>query len=240
MIIPSDFRIDSILQHHERLWRNLRPSFTWPDFRPYTAEYSWACDRLATHIKVPHKEARVMDAGGGSSSMQHFLAENYGECFNVDVKPGKLHLDCKPATLIKSDLEYISELENSSFDGILSLSAIEHNPWEKIIAIVRNLLNLLKPEAPLVATMPASKKAHYYTRGSWPEPHQAKWPECYCFDADSFRELFAEVKDLATPAEPSKIPNTETYQESWQVMYDNFPQKSTYPYLSTGFVLIRR
>jgi len=244
MLIPLDYRVEDVLQQHAVIREKRRPGYKWPDRWPYTAEYSWACEKLATYVQQPHDKARVMDAGGGQSSMQHFLAENYGEAVNVDVKPGHHHQDCiTRATLIQSDLEDTPMLDPGSFDGILSLSAIEHNDWDKILRIVRNLLSLLKPGAPLVVTVPAFEVATYYQQGEWPEPHQS-WPEQFNFDADAFRDLFAAVEDLATVAEPTDLPDTEAYREQAREFYDDIQTNSLpsarRPYLSAGFVLIRK
>jgi len=244
MLIPLDYRNEGILRHHERIWRKVRPGWEWPARHGYTSEYSWACDHLAAYVQQPHREARVMDAGGGCGSMQHVLAECYGECVNVDVNPRHLHPDCTPSILIQGDLEDTPMLEPGSFDGIVAISSIEHNPWDKIVRIVRNLLTLLKPGAPLVVTVPAFEVATYYAEGEWPEPHQKAWPECFNFDVDSFRELFSITNDMAMVAEPSGLPHAEIYRAQWRVIHDdmmtNSEPVSQAPYLSTGFVLRRR
>lgn len=240
MLIPLDYRSEGVLTAHERIWRSVRPDWIWPARHPYTSEYAWACDRLMERVMRP---ARVMDAGGGGGSMQHFLAETFGECWNVDVTPRHLHTSLAPSFLVTSDLERIEGLQPASFDGILSASALEHNPWPKFLRVVRNLLELIKPGGPLVATVPAFERRAYYPTGGWPGAGQEAWPECLLFDRDSIMELADAVADIAVLEEPIIQP-PEEYREQWREMHAdmmaNSPEGSRYPYLSLGFVLRRR
>lgn len=243
MLIPLDYRDEKILRIHEQCWqRTGRNDWHWPARHPYTSEYSWACTMLAYYLQCPPKQAKIMDAGGGDGSMQHYLATRYCECWNVDVKPRHLHASLPASILITSDLEETADLQPAAFDGILSASALEHNTWPKIIRIVRNLLSLLRPKAPLVVTVPALDVRHYYPYRGWPEPVQAEWPECYLFDAAAFREVRNAVADLADWITPA-IPDDATYRAQWRAQHEDMMKNSLpqcqYPYLSTGFVLRR-
>lgn len=244
MLIPLDYRDEPILSQHERIWHAKRPGWTWPVRHPYTSEYAWACRQVLDRVAKPHRQAKIMDAGGGGGSMQHFLAERFGFCWNVDRTPKHLDPSLEPSVLVVADLSRRLPFEDGFFDGIVSASAIEHNPWVVIVEIVRNLLHAMKPGAPLVVTVPAFEWAEYIPPRGWPEPAQATWPECYGFDASSLRALFGAVSDLGGPVEPRTVPGDAEYRAAWRAQHDdmmvNSPEACRYPYLSIGFVLRRR
>jgi len=244
-LIPLDYRSEQVLEEHERIWAPLRPGWRWPRRHPLTAEYSWVCDRLAEHLQCRPNEARVMDAGGGQGSMQHYLAEHYRMAWNVDVDPLCIHGQTSEALLLKADLENLGSVPSlipGTFDGIVAVSSIEHNPWRKILRIVRELLGMLREGAPLVVTVPAFEHRTYYPPGGWPDPWQA-WPECYLFDGDAFRELVQSVEDVSDLVGPA-ILDGEFYRREWRWLHadarENSPVECRRPYLSLGFVLRRR
>ncbi len=47
-------------------------------------------------------------------------------------------------------------MTDNSIDAIVSISALEHNPPEELPAVVKELMRVLKPGSPLVATLTAS------------------------------------------------------------------------------------
>ncbi len=241
LLIDLDYRNEAVLGEIERLWRDLSPTWQWWPRNPYQAEYSWAVDRL-TEACGGLEGRRIMDAGGGRGALQHVLAGMGAAVLNVDVdaRPQGSAL-AAPCDQLRADLE-ATGLDQGSFDGIISVSSIEHNPWEKILAVVRHLLGLLKPGAPLVLTVPAGEVRQWIPAGGWPEPHQAGWPCCYLFDAEAMAELVLAVRDLAEPVSSLGNPS-EQYRTAWRVgfadMQVNSPPQSRYPYLSAGLVLRR-
>lgn len=54
------------------------------------------------------------------------------------------------------DLENLTRIQDNSIDAVVSISALEHNPPEKLRRIVRELIRVLKPGGPLVATLAAA------------------------------------------------------------------------------------
>lgn len=243
MLIPLNYRSYETIAALERIWSSKIRGWCLPPLHPYAAEYSWGLEMLSRHIVVDHAKALVMDAVGGGGAMQHVMAERFGECWNVDVEPRHVCGGCVLSKLVVADLEDTPGIADETFDGILGVSSVEHNEWSKILSIVRNMLRLLKRGSPLVLTFPAFEVAHYYAQGEWPRPEQARWPRCFCFDVESFREIGRVVSGVASMVEPAMLPSVDEYRATWRQMHDdmmaNSPSESRYPYLSAGMVLLK-
>jgi SAM-dependent methyltransferase len=243
MLISLDYRNETVLSSIEKLWRSVAPTWAWPRRDPYQAEYSWAFDQLMASVDGSLAGKKVMDAGGGGGAFQHVVAAAGADVLNVDVIP-TLHKS-KFAVPTKQHCAALdaTELEEGSFDGIVSVSSIEHNEWSGILNIARHLLGLLKPGAALVLTFPAGEYEQWIPEGSWPLPHQAKWPKCYFFDEACARRLVAHVADLAELKTPARWFGEE-YKAIWRDqhkdMITNSRPQARYPYLSAGLVFVRR
>jgi SAM-dependent methyltransferase len=243
MLIRLDYRNEAVLREIERLWNAASPSWRWWPRNPYQAEYSWAFDVLEAALGGSRLAGlKVMDAGGGCGAFQHVLARAGADVLNVDVE-AKAHVSGAgaPTRQLSADLEQTG-LEVGSFDGIVSVSSVEHNAWEKLVRVVRHLLSLLKPGGPLVLTFPMAETRRWVPDGGWTGPGQQGWPRCYLFDQDAVKELAEKVIDLAEPCW-SPLPPLLDYRSEWQRMHldmvQNSPPQSVYPYLSGGLVLRR-
>ncbi|KUO74775.1 MAG: hypothetical protein APF77_10960 [Clostridia bacterium BRH_c25] len=60
------------------------------------------------------------------------------------------------------DLENMRELKNNSVDSVISVSALEHNPPQKVCQCVRELSRVLKPEGDMLITVSAAKSGNLF------------------------------------------------------------------------------
>jgi len=102
--------------------------------------------------------------------------------------PGKV-------TIYNQDLKNLADIADNSFDAIVAVSALEHNQPEGLSQVVTELLRVLKPGAPLLATLTAG-----YPEDWWHEPSSG-----WCYSDTSLKSLFQ--LDPATPS------NYDNYDE---------------------------
>ncbi len=84
-------------------------------------------------------------------------------------------------TIYHQDLRSLADIKDHSIDAVVSISALEHNSPEGLAAVIQELMRVLKPGGPLLATLGAARDQDWY--------HQPSSGWCYT-DA-SLRRLFA-------------------------------------------------
>ncbi|HWQ84622.1 MAG TPA: methyltransferase domain-containing protein, partial [Anaerolineales bacterium] len=82
--------------------------------------------------------------------------------------------------IYNQDLKTLSDIATDSVDGVVAVSALEHNEPEGLIEVVKELMRVLKPGAPLLATLVASAEQDW-----WHAPSSA-----WCYSAGSLRRIF--------------------------------------------------
>jgi SAM-dependent methyltransferase len=95
-----------------------------------------------------------------------------------DVAPGRI-------VLYNQDLRDLRDVPDDSLDFVVSISALEHNPPDDLRVVVRELMRVLKPGAPLVATVGAARDADWFH-----EPSRG-----WCYTVETLRELFELAED---------------------------------------------
>jgi 2-polyprenyl-3-methyl-5-hydroxy-6-metoxy-1,4-benzoquinol methylase len=60
------------------------------------------------------------------------------------------------------DLKHMPEIEDDSIDVIVSVSSLEHNPPEELGAVVAELVRVLKPGSPFLATLGAARDQDWF------------------------------------------------------------------------------
>lgn len=250
MLLPLDLgeAHPDILDEFADIYRlRYGPTWTWhPPRHLYGVEYAWIVKTI-TKLLGGLNGKQLMDAGGGSSALSAFLALRGAAMTVVDRFPeppvGQLP-DGRVIPPIKAVTEDLLQAvpQQDELDGIVSCSAIEHNPWSNIVQITRNLLLRLKPGAPLIVTVPAGRSHIYYGPGGWPEPYRSmNYLECYLWDHATLHELARAVGDLGVLLD-TPILTTGAYQEEWDRLHsemENHPGSYQAPYLSMGFVFQR-
>jgi len=245
VLIPTTYRSEAVLAALADILLLRQPKFAWPERNHYLVEYSWGLDRLVE--QVPDlQDAAVLDAGGAASPIQHWLAERCRVAYNASHHPGVVHASLRRANLrhVPGDLDEVTL--PTGLDAVLSLSSIEHNPWDKIVRIARRLLLHIKPGGVLILTVPALERREFYEHGKWPEPYPRTFGTTYLFDATALRQLVKEVKDLAALVTP-RPPAARKWRRDWRRerrSLDEAPptcnRAKTLPYLSAGLVFRRR
>lgn len=79
-----------------------------------------------------------------------------------------------------ADVARLDDMPDASVDAVVSISALEHNAPERLPQCLAELVRVLKPGAPLVATISAARDADWYH-----EPSSG-----WCYTEQRIRELF--------------------------------------------------
>ncbi|MFV2043572.1 MAG: class I SAM-dependent methyltransferase [Anaerolineales bacterium] len=91
-------------------------------------------------------------------------------------------------TLYHHDLESMPELEDDSFDAVVSVSSLEHNDLSVLPHIVEELMRVLRPNGMLLATLSASRNDDWYH-----EPSKG-----WCLTEATLRTAFSMPVDTIT------------------------------------------
>jgi 2-polyprenyl-3-methyl-5-hydroxy-6-metoxy-1,4-benzoquinol methylase len=78
------------------------------------------------------------------------------------------------------DLRHLVDIKDHTFDAVVSISALEHNSQEDLALVVQELLRVIKPGGPLIATLGAARDQDWYHKPS------SGW----CYTDQSLRRLF--------------------------------------------------
>jgi SAM-dependent methyltransferase len=89
--------------------------------------------------------------------------------------------------IYNQDLRNLTDIDNNAVDAVVAVSALEHNEPDGLVVAVKELMRVLKPGAPLLATLVASPAQ------DWRHAPSSAW----CYSAASLRRIF-ELSD-ATP-----------------------------------------
>lgn len=121
-----------------------------------------------------------------------------------DLAAGALRSKAAGEVLIyNQDLSRLVDLQSGSCDAVVAVSALEHNPPENLVAVVAELMRVLRPGGLLLATLGAAPQRDWYH-----EPSQG-----WCYTAESLRRLF----DL-----PAETPdNYDRYDELFSALKNN-------------------
>jgi len=82
--------------------------------------------------------------------------------------------------LYNQDLRMLDDIATNSVDAVVAVSALEHNEPDGLVVAVKELMRVLKPGAPLFATLVASSAQDW-----WHAPSHA-----WCYSAESLRRIF--------------------------------------------------
>ena len=91
-------------------------------------------------------------------------------------------------TFYRHNLETMSELEDESFDAVVSVSALEHNDPSVLPQVVQELMRILRPGGVLLATLAATRDQDWYH-----EPSQG-----WCLTEATLRSAFGMPPDSLT------------------------------------------
>lgn len=83
-------------------------------------------------------------------------------------------------TIYNQDLKNLADIPDNSLDAVVAISALEHNQPEDLALVVNELLRILKPGAPLLATLTAG-----YPQDWWHTPSSG-----WCYTDTSLKRLF--------------------------------------------------
>ena len=103
-------------------------------------------------------------------------------------------------TIYNQDLASMPDIRDNSIDAVVSISALEHNPPDKMRACVVELMRVLKPGGKLIATLGAAKEEDWFHKAS----------KGWCYTQATMHSIF----DL-----PADCPsNYERYDELFEAL----------------------
>ena len=187
----------------------------------YILDIVWILDKL----DVP-PNAKILDAGAGFGITQFMLASMGYEVYSVDKsirhqplftknlynidflteqdQPDEKyerfsHLPDLPlVTFHSSDLSDLKCFEDSTFDAVVSISAIEHNPPDKVKSIMQELTRILKEGGQQLLTISVADKEQYHQESNSYLLNREGVQDTYkldsdtCRDFDSYEDIFSE------------------------------------------------
>jgi SAM-dependent methyltransferase len=86
------------------------------------------------------------------------------------------------------DLTDLSDIPDGSLDAVVSVSALEHNSPDVLVNVVREIMRVLKPGAPLIATVGASSGQ------DWRHEPSNGW----CYSRESLKDIFDFTDEVTT------------------------------------------
>jgi SAM-dependent methyltransferase len=127
-------------------------------------------------ILRPHKPLQILDLGCGAGRHLVFLTKSGHKVIGMDRSPiGLFHAQQKAemegffATLSRADMTRIP-FANESFDAILSINVIFHNPLHLMRKTINEIFRLLRPGGIAVITF-QSTRSHRWGNGEMIEPN---------------------------------------------------------------------
>lgn len=82
--------------------------------------------------------------------------------------------------IYNQDLGNLVDIPDNSVEAVVSVSSLEHNSPERLVKVVAELLRVLKPGGPLLATLGAAKESDWY--------HQPS--KGWCYTEKTLRKIF--------------------------------------------------
>jgi len=121
-------------------------------------DYNWEYDFVRRHL--PPAPCAIIDAGGGTGTMQIHLTKIGYAVHNVDHDPKIMEkirkINSRFNTNIRAYNTPLSQIPGPDdiADAIISVSVLEHNTPEELAKIIPELVRKLKPGGRLIATIP--------------------------------------------------------------------------------------
>jgi 2-polyprenyl-3-methyl-5-hydroxy-6-metoxy-1,4-benzoquinol methylase len=127
---------------------------------------------------------RLEDLHPMSQVLQHQLSTGNMAGFSRDLSQTLVgSMKTKAPGTIKiynQDLRTLPELADGTFDAVVAVSALEHNPPENLAIVSRELMRVLKPGGVLLATLGAARERDWF--------HEAS--QGWCYTAGTLRKVF--------------------------------------------------
>ncbi|UCD97966.1 MAG: methyltransferase domain-containing protein [Chloroflexota bacterium] len=82
--------------------------------------------------------------------------------------------------IYNQDLGNLVDIPDNSVEAVVAVSSLEHNSPERLVKVVAELLRVLKPGGPLLATLGAAKESDWY--------HQPS--KGWCYTEKTLRKIF--------------------------------------------------
>ena len=102
--------------------------------------------RTASH---PRTKVSSLVKGGAGVALVYLAGKN----------PGKVHI-------YNQDLDNLADIQDNRVDAVVAVSALEHNPPHDLPLVVKELMRVLKPGSPLLATLGAARDQDWFHKPS--------------------------------------------------------------------------
>jgi ubiquinone/menaquinone biosynthesis C-methylase UbiE len=147
------------LTYEPELKSYLVPGLTTNGYPDYRWEHDFVLRQVANANAKPHK---ILDAGGGIGVLQVWLQRHGYEVHNADRDPQLVQkitaINVKFGTSIQPYATDLTKLPFTAnfFDGLVSVSSLEHNKPEQFAAILKEMARVLRPGGYLALTIPVA------------------------------------------------------------------------------------
>ena len=260
MLIPLSYVDDRqpLLDEMADLFSAQRPGWKWGVKRHlYAIEYAWALDQLQQRCTMDHAYStdmlagkRILDAGGGRGAMMGLMAVRGAQVTTIARAADRMAGTTERGVVIPEIECLVGDMAETgiaegSLDAITCISALEHNPKAHIKRIVRHLVSLLKPGAPLVVTVPCGREEAWHPRGTWAEMPTAS--DTLLFEQYTVCRIMQDMwRDHEVRTDVTFTRNDIHDGTEWRALWDeykaemdNYPRGHRRPYLPGGCVLVR-
>lgn len=130
-------------------------------------------------LRTAARRSRFGDALAGAIASSHY--DDWRKRRRIESPVGRI-------SFVRANVCSVPELEDGTYDAVVSVSAVEHIPPDSLPAAVREMRRLMKPEARIAVTTSATDR-----ESSWfHEPSQGM-----CYTPDDLSRLFS-VPDRST------------------------------------------
>ena len=97
--------------------------------------------------------------------------------------------------IYNQDLTDLADIEDGTLDAVVSVSALEHNSPDILTSVIHEIMRVLKPGAPLLATLGASRDIDWHHAPS----------DGWCFSLESLQRIFVIADDIPSNFEQYDI-----------------------------------
>ena len=140
----------------DAMWEKI---FSERDWGRYPSEDVIRCIARNFYRVPQRKEIKILDLGCGGGAHTWYMAREGFDVYAIDGSPSAikqterlLAMDQLSAHLQHGDIKKLT-YENNYFDAVLDCNAIQHNYWQDIQGIHREILRVLKPNGLLLSMM---------------------------------------------------------------------------------------
>jgi len=131
--------------------------------------------------KLSHLPVKIARFGKRLMEFSVYYSRFLSEKKNGEIPKGKV-------IIYNQDLANLVDIESDSMDAVVAVSALEHNSLDNLEAVLAEIMRVLKPGAPLIATLVSAGD-----EDQWHEPSRG-----WCLSEESLKRIFQISSDTSS------------------------------------------